>query len=185
MPRTDYGHWNSTLGSGFDCVFEVNELLCFQTTFPCALVMPTVWVRSNIRRLCFISVRLTCHLKEEIILFVLHLSVSAAKACCKADQRPPAAELTFWLPRYASFVEPNTVFCMEELQLCGSAVPTSWSPAMVSTNPFHWLACIVGPWCEHQASFSYLARHGLWSSIIPSAFIFWLFFFSFLLHLHN
>lgn len=39
------------------------------------------------------------------------------------------------------------------------------------------LACIVGLWCEHQTFFLYLARHGLWSSIIPSAFIFWLFFF--------
>ncbi len=50
---------------------------------------------------------------------MLHLSVSAAsfaaKACCKADQRPPAAELTFWLPRHGSFVEGNTVLCMEEL----------------------------------------------------------------------
>lgn len=61
--------------------------------------------------------------------------LSAAKACCKADQRPPAAELTFWLSRHGSFVEGNTVFCMEELQLYGPTVPTSWSPVMVSTIP--------------------------------------------------
>lgn len=61
--------------------------------------------------------------------------LSAAKACCKADQRPPAAELTFWLSRHGSFVEGNTVFCMEELQLYGPTVPTFWSPVMVSTIP--------------------------------------------------
>lgn len=53
----------------------------------------------------------------------------------KADQRPPAAELTFWLPRHGSFVEGNTVFFMEELRLYGPTVPTSWSPAMASTIP--------------------------------------------------
>lgn len=135
----------------------------------------TVWVRAKIRRLCFISVWLTCHLKEEIIFFVLHLTDSAAsfaaKACCKADQRPPAAELTFWLPRHGSFVQGNTLFCMEECQRCPRPGLRWW----------RGLACSVGLWCEHQASLLYLARHGLWSSIIPSAFIFWLFF----VHLHN
>ncbi len=110
------------------CVFEATivQCSCIRTCFLFLLnnihfflETATVWVWSKIRRLCFISVRLTCHLKEEIILFVLHLSVSAAsfaaKACCKADQHPPAAELTFWLPWHGSFVEGNTVFCMEEL----------------------------------------------------------------------
>lgn len=70
--------------------------------------------------------------------------LSAAKACCRADQRPPAAELTFWLSRHSSFVEGNTVLCMEELQLCGPTVPTSWSPVMVSTIGIG-CACSVGP----------------------------------------
>lgn len=103
--------------------------------------------------------------------------LSAAKACCKADQRPPAAELTFWLSRHGSFVEGNAVFWMEELQLCGPTVPTSWSPVMVSTILGIGWRVVWDRGAEHQASFPYLARHGLWSSIIPSAFIFWLFYF--------
>lgn len=144
------------------CVFEATIVQC-SCKWTCFLFLlndihffletATVWVWSKIRRLCFISIRLTCHLKEEIIVFVLHLSVSAAsfaaKACCKADQCPPAAELTFWLPRHGSFVEGNTVFCMEELANGahvsgdGAGCRVLWACG-ASTRRFSFILLIMG-----------------------------------------
>lgn len=89
-------------------------------------------------------------------------SFSAAKTCCKTDQRPPASKLTFWLPPRGSSAKGNSAFRMEELQLCG---PTRG-----------WLACGDGCGPSTRRLSPYLARHGPRNSIIPRAFISWLFF---------
>lgn len=130
----------------------------------------------EIYRLCFISMGLTCHLKEEIILFVLLLSVSAAKACCKSRSASTC--------RRADILAPSTwLICGREycfLHGGDAAVRANGAHVLISSDGFYhswrWLACRVGLRCEHRAPFPYLARHGLWSSIIPSVFIFWLFF---------
>lgn len=131
--------------------------------------MPTISIRAKIPSITFL--KRSAYMPSEGGLSSL-CSTSppfAAKACCKTDQRPPAVELTFWLPLCGSSAKGNTAFRMEELQLCGPTVPTPLLPRC-------WLACGVGWGPSTRRLSPYLARHGLWNSIIPFAFIWWLFF---------
>lgn len=148
----------------------LRQLSCHALVIDFFFLFPTtlVFLRNGnclssveINRLCFISIGLTCHLKEEIILFVLLLSVSAAKACCKSRSASTC--------RRADILAPSTwLICGREycfLHGGVAAVRANGTHALVSSDDFYhswrWLACSVGLWCEHQASFPYLARHGL------------------------
>lgn len=91
--------------------------------------MPTISIRAKIPSITFL--KRSAYMPSEGGLSSL-CSTSppfAAKACCKTDQRPPAVELTFWLPLCGSSAKGNTAFRMEELQLCGPTVPTPHPPA--------------------------------------------------------
>lgn len=120
--------------------YQINFLFLFQTTL--------VFFRNGnclssvkIYRLCFISMGLTCHLKEEIILFVPLLSVSAAKACCKSRSASTC--------RRADILAPSTwLICGREycfLHGGVAAVRANGAHVLVSSDGFYhswrWLAC--------------------------------------------